>query len=175
MTGLFYHIQAPFSTAKYKNQTKNAISRYRSKARRFISRLEPIPKTLGTSYFNQQHHPFQNIFLFLFFSCSSFPSKIDCEWKSTCTRCAMRTDSVHLVRVVHVLFGFVFTFAEAEYLKSLWLSVRRLWRFCWCIFSPRKAIFSVAPPVRACSGGQLPRYRLSFIRAGLVFCFVPIS
>ena len=34
-----------------------------------------------------------------------FPSKIDCEWKSTCTRCAMRTDSVHLVRIVHVLLG----------------------------------------------------------------------
>lgn len=47
LTGLFYHIQAPFSTAKYKNQTENAISRYRSKARRFISRLEPIHKTYG--------------------------------------------------------------------------------------------------------------------------------
>lgn len=51
-------------------------------------------------------------------------------------------------------FGFVFTFAEAGYPKNLWQSVRRLWRFCWCIFSPRKAIFSVAPPVRACSGGS---------------------
>ena len=47
LTGLFYHIHAPFSTAKYKNQTENAVSRYRSKARRFISRLEPIHKTYG--------------------------------------------------------------------------------------------------------------------------------
>ena len=29
-------------------------------------------------------------------------------------------------------FEFVFTFAEAEYPKNLWQSVRRLWRFCWC-------------------------------------------
>ena len=47
LTGLFYHIQAPFSTAKYENQTENAVSRCRSKARRFISRLEPIHKTYG--------------------------------------------------------------------------------------------------------------------------------
>ena len=47
LTGLFYHIQAPFSTAKYKNQTENAVSRYLSKARRFISRLEPVHKTYG--------------------------------------------------------------------------------------------------------------------------------
>lgn len=60
---------------------------------------------MGTSYFNQQHQPFQNIFLFLFFSCISFPSKIDCEWKSTCTKCTMRTGLVHLVRIVHVLWG----------------------------------------------------------------------
>ena len=30
-------------------------------------------------------------------------------------------------------FGFVFIFAEAGYPKSLWQSVRRLWRFCWYI------------------------------------------
>ncbi len=60
---------------------------------------------MGTSYFNQQHHPFQNIFLFLFFSCVSFPSKNNGELESTCTRCTMRTDSVHLVRIVRVLLG----------------------------------------------------------------------
>ena len=151
MTGLFYHIQAPFSTAKYENQTENAVSRYRSKARRFISRLEPIHKTygqlsllvksrsllmpmpkyaaasskvrfafsqMGTSYFNQQHRPFQNIFLFLFFSCISFPSKIDCEWKSTCTRCTMRTGLVHLVRIVHVLLSLLLFFQKPNAPKA---------------------------------------------------------
>lgn len=44
---------------------------------------------MGTSYFNQQHHPFQNIFLFLFFSCVSFPSKNNCELESTCTKCTI--------------------------------------------------------------------------------------
>lgn len=60
---------------------------------------------MGTSYFNQQHQPFRNIFLFLFFSCISFPSKINCELESTCTKRTMRTGLVHLVRIVHVFLG----------------------------------------------------------------------
>lgn len=67
---------------------------------------------MGTSYFNQQHHPFQNIFLFLFFSCVSFPSKNNCELESTCTKCTMRTDLVHLVRIVHVLLSLFLFFQK---------------------------------------------------------------